>query len=578
MIEKPVVLFGNEKHIFDFEVLFWELNIDGYLVEERAQTSLGNICETIGKKSGNLGDNLKNFSENRALYDFKQLAMGELRDKLIVVCEQKTDALVEKLEGAGASLGQDYLFVADCFFMYNPIFLERKQRKLVIWGAGAAGREAYAILSQQNMESEIAFYVDANKSIEHFLEIPVKSPEEIADWKDLYVVAASYKYQWEIYEQLEQLGMEYRKDYVHVTEIEDHSDMLQKVFFSESRYPFICNRPFGTCDIITGRVYLCCPDFLGVSVGNMKYMTFDNCWSSYLARLLRLSVCNGTYAFCDKQYCDKYCFDETSPAYAEEKKEYRMLKEQKYPGSVMVGIDKSCNLKCPSCRKEVCVVKGKAREELFRQAEELLEHVISNVDHLWLAGNGEVFFSPVYRAMLKDERCKKRDSICIMSNGTLFNEKNWELLKDTYKEIYVVVSMDGIRDETIEKLRLGADAKILKANLRFLGNLRKDNQIKEIVVNFVLQTENIAEMEELLQFCKDNHIDRLQILRLNHHTVISEEDFNRLSVFDKEGTIKEEYRHYFTEELVRDKRIDWFNNAKLFGLKEMSRIGPYDLV
>ncbi len=352
--------------------------------------------------------------------------------------------------------------------------------------------------------------------------------------------------------------------------------MLEKVCFAQRKYSCHCRRPFGYCDVISGEVYGCCPDFLPVSFGNLRFESFWDCWNSYAARIVRLSILNGTFAFCSRQYCDLFEF---------EKEEKRLLKPEasyegsllEYPHTLMVGIDYSCNLQCPSCRKEPCIARGEEREEMDRQAEDLLEHVIPHVRRLWLAGSGEVFFSRVYKRMLQDERCRKRGNISILSNGTLFDEKVWKSLEESYPLVEAAISMDGIRDATIEKLRRGADAKKLKKNLEFLGKLRKSQKIQKLFLNCVLQAENVAELYELLEYCREIGVDKVQFLKLKDNGIYTEgERFGSMSVFDRKDCLKEEYKPYFTEEVLGHPLADWFNSTRALGVEKKPRLDEYD--
>lgn len=544
--DKKIILWGNPKIKKDFAYLFKELDID----EESVLTN----------KSLN---ELNNGYENC----------------LIVLCDKSTNLRTEEIfPKKRMKHGEDYAYLEDFFTYYNPMFLERGKRKLAIWGTGNYGERLWNILENKGIASEVDFFVDNAKDKKTFKGKRVVSPIDIKGRKDLYVIVATCKYQWEIYRQLEEYGFDQKKDYVHYDDVtKDHMEMLKKVCFTEKRYSYDCHRPFGYCDVIGDNVYLCCPDFLHVSAGNMRLESFMKCWDSFVARILRLSICNGTFAFCNKEYCDLFDFkDEDTLGEAEWKKIYEVTCSE-YPNTLMVGIDSSCNLRCPSCRKDTYVISGKAKENAERKAEDLLENVIPYVNRLWMAGSGEVFFSSTYKGILTDERCKRRTSISILSNGTLFDESNWKLIKAAYQSIEVVISMDGIKDETIERLRKGAKAAQLKHNLEFLGKLRKRQEISKLFISCVLQAENVAEIFDLLEYCKAIGVDKVQFLKLkNNGTYRDGCAFSKASIFDESGELKKEYRQYFTEELLRHPLADWFNNTEALGVEKKSRMDEYD--
>lgn len=557
LLDKRVILCGDKKIRNDFEYLFDMVYVEGYLIDTK---------------------------QNKELFDKKILEIDkvtskELCDVLIVICDKKENNYWEdKLKQLNLVKSKDYIYVEEVFKYYNPIYLERKGRKLVVWGTGKAAHDLCEKIINKKMNLDIAYFIDNKKDKKEFYGKIVKSPDQVEEWNDVYIIVATYDFHWEIYKQLHKYGLTYQKDYVHSTTVfEDLSDKLSKTFFTLPKYSFKCHRPYGTCDVIGEDVFLCCPDFLPFSAGSMKYKPFYNCWHSYMAKLLRLSIQNGTYVFCNTRYCDLHNFDLEK---GNEVNNNNCSQEVfNYPKSLMLGIDQTCNLQCPSCRKKVYVANDNEKKEMYRQMEDFLDNIIPYVDSLWLAGNGEVFFSDIYRQILQDNRCRRRDSINILSNGTLFDQKGWKLLDGIYENINVTISLDGIKDDTIEKLRKGANAKKLKNNLAFLGDLREKGKIQKLIVNCVLQADNISEAWELLNYCQTNYVDRVQFLRLNdHNTYIDGEDFNEKSIFTNNNDVKEKYKKYFTKELLYHPIVDWFNLSKVFKLEEKERIGKYDLI
>lgn len=521
------------------------------------------------------------------LFDRLDIAQGDGQDCLrqlradrdsavIVLCEKERDPAFEKEAGElGLAEGRDYLYIRDFFPYYNPMFLERGSRKLAVWGTGAAALDLWRVLDGRGHADEIDFYIDNGQERKTFQGKDVVAPSEIKDRTDVYIIVATWRYQWEIYSQLAGYGFRQGKDYTHCSAVSwEYGPMLENVCFSDRRYAHCCPRPSGYCDVIDGSLYLCCPDFLPVPAGDMHFQPFLECYDSYVAHILRLSVCNGTFAFCNQQYCDLFDFGQADRA---QPGPHRMPAHPECPETLMVGIDHSCNLKCPSCREKVCVADAECRKEIDRMAEDLLEHAVPYVNRLWMAGNGEVFFSPTYRRMLEDGRCRKRESISILSNGTLFGEACWRMLEGCFPSIEAVISMDGIHDATIEKLRRGADAGKLKGNLEFLGKMRKEGKIDRLFLSCVLQAANVGELYELLEYCRETGVDKVQFLKLKDNgTYHDRSRFEEMSLFDEEGRLKEKYRGYFTEELLTHPLADWFNNTEALGTGKRERLDAYD--
>ena len=78
------------------------------------------------------------------------------KDCLIVVCEKKADLGFEKAaQEKGLRYKREYCYITDLFAYYNPIFLERRERKLAVWGTGTAAEELWDTLDRAGIASEI---------------------------------------------------------------------------------------------------------------------------------------------------------------------------------------------------------------------------------------------------------------------------------------------------------------------------------------------------------------------------------------------------------------------------------------
>lgn len=103
---------------------------------------------------------------------------------------------------------------------WKKIFLNEK-RKIVIWGTGARGCQvAWLLQIKEKNPFCINFFIDNYKKSDKFYGFPVFCPEEIKNWKDLFVVIAVNNGYFEITEQLESYGLIANKDFMHWKEME----------------------------------------------------------------------------------------------------------------------------------------------------------------------------------------------------------------------------------------------------------------------------------------------------------------------------------------------------------------------
>jgi len=228
-------------------------------------------------------------------------------------------------------------------------------------------------------------------------------------------------------------------------------------------------------------------------------------YNGVYARIVKLSSLNGSYCLCGSPnvWCIGYGVSDNS-------KEWVTLKT---PKRIIVNFDRSCNLACKSCRKKFYVMDDAAKKRTSLITEKLLRSgYLEKIKGITIAAMGEVFYSSYYRQLLTAK--KMRNKITIKSNGILFNKDNWQLVvSNNIKGIDVDISVDAATAETYRRLR-GADFNILTKNLEMLSELRRENKIEKMTLNFVVQRENFIEMPDFVRFGEKLGVDRINFQRM----------------------------------------------------------------
>jgi MoaA/NifB/PqqE/SkfB family radical SAM enzyme len=174
------------------------------------------------------------------------------------------------------------------------------------------------------------------------------------------------------------------------------------------------------------------------------------------------------------------------------------------------GFDQTCNLSCPSCRTHRIVEKTSASIEKARAVEEKLVDLLPTVKVLHINPAGEMLSSKPSRKLLElidDERCPDL-VLDIISNGTLFNEEEWNKFPGIHDKIRSVrISIDAARKETFEKLRRLGRYEPFVENMRFLSRLRAAGIIPQLKFSFTYQLDNFREMPEFVEFCASMNAD-----------------------------------------------------------------------
>lgn len=303
-----------------------------------------------------------------------------------------------------------------------------------------------------------------------------------------------------------------------------------------------------------GELWGCCPGWITIPFGNIKE---DKIYNDYTSRIIKLSSLNKTYCFCNLNAC-KYNYEDNIQ---------KKLKSENYPKELTISIDKSCNLKCSSCRKKFYNAKKTQLANQDEIIEKLKRTGWLEKSIIILAGQGEVFYSNSYKKILETDI--KRNTIKILTNGTLLNKKNWEFISSKYNNVYISISIDAANKDTYWKLRKGNFNYLMK-NLKMLGNLRKENKIKELQLNFVVQKDNYKEMKEFIKIGKENNVDKIQFTKLNNWKTFKKNEYKDKCLIIDDKYLNYELYNYLKDSIFKDEIVDLkqfeqlINNSQIY--------------
>lgn len=324
------------------------------------------------------------------------------------------------------------------------------------------------------------------------------------------------------------------------------SEMLIKVLYSKPKK--IACKELETKAYLDhhGDLWGCCATWTGKPFGNI--ILDKDLFNNYYARILKLSSLNKTFCFCNLNNCKHYNSREDDNFSTTNIK----LESLAIPKQLTIATDKRCNLCCKSCRK--CFYKPNYLEKKRAEkiTEKLLESGLLTKTTILIAGQGEVFFSPEYLKILKENPGGKE--IRILSNGTLFNESKWNLIKDKYKKIDVAISIDASTPETYFKLRRG-NFNVLLKNLEMLGKLRKKGKISNYTYNYVVQRDNLDEIIDFIKLGKRFNVDKIQFTKLNNWETTTLEEYDRNCLI-KDGYLDYELYKLFKNPIFKDPIVD----------------------
>jgi hypothetical protein len=286
---------------------------------------------------------------------------------------------------------------------------------------------------------------------------------------------------------------------------------LQKFIGENDDYfrKFVCPEPFQRIDIAPGgEVLVCNGCWCPTAIGDITKEPIESIINSEQAQKIRRSVVDGTYKYCNHLECGPMIQESLPPREEALDSQARARADAgdfRVDGveRLLFAFDESCNLSCPSCRREVRVEKASQTGWKARAIETTLRPLLPRLKLLYVNSAGELFASKLSRQILKaiDDEQSPGLALRIISNGTLFNEAEWNKFPGIHNKVRSIrISTDAARRATFEKLRRPARYDTFLANLGFLRRLRADGVIRELNFSFTYQVDNFREMLEFLAF------------------------------------------------------------------------------
>ena len=288
--------------------------------------------------------------------------------------------------------------------------------------------------------------------------------------------------------------------------------------------PTYCPRPFDTLLIDEkSDCYVCeCENWLPIKVGNINDDSIENILQKPIVKKIQDTIIDQSYSLCDLKNCMIYHTLDSSPN----------LPKQKIK-KLVINIDRSCNLACPSCRKHQYIEKdGAVIENKIKIVNKILDYLNrQNSLEIRIGGDGDIFASQVYRYLLETIE-DNGHHISLQTNGLLLQKSKKILEKISSMLQIVCISFDASTSDTYKKIRSPGDLDVLQKNVRwFIDNFPS---IKR-QADFVVQSKNLY---ELLPFIEEKS-KMFDIINLQKIT-----DWNTDNNFKQQAIWKKEHHQY----------------------------------
>lgn len=179
-----------------------------------------------------------------------------------------------------------------------------------------------------------------------------------------------------------------------------------------------------------------------------------------------------------------------------------------YPAELHLAYEGVCNYNCTCCTSYQHMVDTKKNDysHNYELIEKRLEKILPYVRTIGANGRGELFVSKRILKLLaswKPIAPPEEVSVCLETNGSLFDEKHWKQIENLGQyQLSVHITIMSF-DEKIYQHLSGTKLPIarLEDNLRFVKGLREKGIINYLELATVLQEENFREMPEFTRRC-----------------------------------------------------------------------------
>lgn len=348
-----------------------------------------------------------------------------------------------------------------------------------------------------------------------------------------------------------------------------------------------CSKFFSFLEITDdGSCWLCCPAWLPHKIGNILLDDFNDIWNGKVAQEIRAQTFTGEWNKCIHSICPQIVqnklpniedVDEDIFLSSLAKKSIieKTTIVNDLPTIINFSEDRSCNLYCPSCRKEkIFYKKGTAEYNKRKKINDKIVEMFFNkpTDRYFeinVTGSGDPFASIIYREMLFNIDGTKFTNLKVNlnTNGVMFTEKNWDKLFKIHSNLHNCrISLDAGTKETYEtETRLGGNWDVLMDNCKFLNERAKEFKNFKIHFDFVVQQSNYKEMKTYVEFILNNFdaASSIHFSKVIDWNTWSKEEYNKNAVWKQDHPEHKKFLKILEDDIFNNNKV-WLGNLKIF--------------
>jgi len=295
-----------------------------------------------------------------------------------------------------------------------------------------------------------------------------------------------------------------------------------------------CPKPYQALDIQQKSAGVCCTSWVPYSVGDPSQQKGEELWHGQKIKKIRDSVKIGNYQYCNPSYCP-YLKNAIEMEVEPKKIIETQHKVTQSPSYLQLSYDRSCNLKCPSCRKGL-IQASKKEQILFEIIQSsCIEPLLKNSNTLVsITYSGDPFASTHYRQLLHTLKREEYNNIGILiaTNGINLTPAVWKTYSELWRKLKIItISVDAASKETYRKVRPPGNWESLMQNLQYLSNWRDSEMLStKLILNFCVQKINLREMVSFYELADEVGFDQVYYQRLLNWGMYTSEEYQSLDV------------------------------------------------
>lgn len=331
---------------------------------------------------------------------------------------------------------------------------------------------------------------------------------------------------------------------------------------------YVCSLPFVNLELHDRQNFMCCPSWLTKHLDGD--IPLEDLWNSDKSIEIRKTMMDGSFKHCDKTQCPYLSQlistggDVVGPIYHKTKlpdyiTDYYNNESGKMsigPKIIQMSFDRSCNLKCPSCRVDMIMASSGNIKKIQSTIDEIERLYSNDITDFYITGSGDPFVSVGFKNFLRNFDSKKYPKlkrIHLHTNATMWNKEMWDSMKKIHKYVKSCeISIDASTKETYENVtRIGGKWDVLINNLKFIATIPN---LKYVKPSFVVQSTNYKEMLPFTELMKSIFGKKANIFfgKINNWGTFTEEQFKELQVWNESHPNYQDFVNEFNRVCLDD--------------------------